>query len=393
MYRSIKTSLSKTSALTAFLGVSMMFSAISFWNYANADTSADQIKPKVSVIADGLSQPWSLAFLPNGDYLVTEKTGRLLRITSKGSSDAPVVISNLPQSQSVGQGGLLDVALHPQFASNKWLYLSMVQASANASDQHQVVVYKAQLHDNKLENVERIFVQQPAINGGRHFGSRLAFDPQGYLYITLGDRGQRDPAQDNTNHIGTVIRLDADGNTPISNPFAEHAQYRPEIFSYGHRNIQGAAINPDTGALWTHEHGPQGGDEINIIETGKNYGWPVITYGVNYGTGTSIGEGARKAGMEQPIHYWDPSIAPSGMTFVEDRGEAVIQEWVGDLLVGALKDQKVVRLAVKGNSVNEVEDLFVNEFGRIRDVKQGPDGAIYLLTDASTGQLIRITDD
>jgi glucose/arabinose dehydrogenase len=232
-----------------------------------------------------------------------------------------------------------------------------------------------------------LFRQTPKTGGGRHFGSRLVFDREGYLYVTLGDRGDRPRAQRLNDHAGSLIRLHDDGRVPADNPFADRKGARPEIFNYGHRNMQGAALHPDTGLLWTHEHGPQGGDEVNVERPGVNYGWPVITYGVNYGIGTPIGEGTAKPGMEQPIHYWVPSIAPSGMAFYTgDR----FPGWRGDLFVGALKDRTLVRLELEGERVVGEERMLRGELGRIRDVRTGPDGYLYLLTDENPGTLARL---
>jgi glucose/arabinose dehydrogenase len=238
-----------------------------------------------------------------------------------------------------------------------------------------------------LQDVEVLFRMQPKDDKARHFGSRLVFDNQGYLFITLGDRGTRDRAQDLRDHAGSLIRLHDDGRIPADNPFVGRDDAEPEIYSYGHRNIQGAALHPRTGRLWTHEHGPQGGDELNIPVAGANYGWPVITYGVNYVVGTKIGDGTHKAGMEQPVHYWVPSIAPSGMTFYEG---APFAAWQGNLFVGSLKFRQLVRLELDGTQVAHEERLLSDVFGRIRDVRQGPDGLLYLLTDADDGRLVRL---
>jgi glucose/arabinose dehydrogenase len=261
------------------------------------------------------------------------------------------------------------------------------------------ILARGRLVGTSLSNVEQIFAQHPKVNSRHHFGSRIVFDNAGYLYLTLGDRGQKGQAQNLENHIGTVIRLHDDGRVPADNPFVGQKGVATEIFSYGHRNQQGAFLHPLTGEVWTHEHGPQGGDELNVIEAGKNYGWPVITYGVNYGSGTKIGEGSAKEGMEQPLYYWVPSIAPSGMTYYDVGGNGAafmsngISAWQGNVLIGSLKFQQLVRLVVDGRSIVAEERMFSGEFGRIRDVKTGPDGAVYLLTDASNGQCIRLTEN
>jgi len=330
----------------------------------------------------GLEQPWSLAFLPDGRMLVTEKAGRL-RIVKDGKLE-PQAVAGLPEVAVHGQGGLLDVALHPRFAENGLLYLSY---AARGADGVGTEVVRARLAGNRLENVQVIFRQSPKGNRGQHFGSRLVFDRAGFLYITLGDRGEMERAQRPDDHAGSVIRLHDDGRVPKDNPFAGKPGWKPEKFTLGHRNQQGAALHPQSGALWTHEHGPQGGDEVNVIRAGANYGWPVITYGVNYGSGTRIGEGSAKPGMAQPIHTWVPSIAPSGMAFYTgDR----FPKWRGDLFVGALKDQMLVRLKLDGEKVVREERLLQGALGRIRDVRAGPDGFLYLLTDESRGALVRL---
>jgi glucose/arabinose dehydrogenase len=283
-----------------------------------------------------------------------------------------------------GQGGLLDVALHPKFTTNRLVYLSYSGGDSNGIGTE---VARGKLVGNRLEDVEVIFRMAPKSKTGHHFGSRLVFDRQGYLYITLGDRGEKSRAQRTGDHAGSVIRLHDDGRVPADNPFVGRQGWQPEKYTLGHRNMQGAARHPESGEVWTHEHGPQGGDEINIIRPGINYGWPVITYGVNYVIGTQIGEGTHKAGMAQPLYYWVPSIAPSGMTFYT--GDK-FPRWRGDLMVGALKDQMLVRLTLNGEKVVSEERLLKNRLGRIRDVSQGPDGYLYLLTDESDGMLVRI---
>jgi len=334
------------------------------------------------VVVDRLEHPWGVAFLPDGDILITERAGRLRRVHNGVLIAEP--IGGLPEIKAGGQGGLLDVVLHPQYAKNGWLYLSY---AASGKGGRGTEVLRAKLQGDRLVQVERIFQLQPKSRTKYHFGSRLIFDRDGYLYITLGDRGDRPRSQKLNDHAGSVIRLHDDGRIPQDNPFVEAKNVRPEIFSYGHRNPQGGAMNPQTGAIWINEHGPQGGDELNIIQPGANYGWPVITYGVNYGTGTSIGEGIAKEGMVQPIRYWVPSIAPSGMAFYS--GDK-IPEWQGDLFIGSLKFQQLVRLKLDGNRVIGEERLLERELGRIRDVRNGPDGYLYLLTDEKNGQLIRL---
>ncbi|MGB5773462.1 MAG: PQQ-dependent sugar dehydrogenase [Sedimenticolaceae bacterium] len=352
--------------------------------FALAALQTEQHRIDIEVIARGLENPWSVAFLPDGGYLVTERPGQLRLVQADGKLvESP--IGGLPTVSARGQGGLLDVALHPEFEKNRWVYLSYAEAGRGGVG---TAVARGRLDGLRLRDTEVLFRLTPKSSGGRHFCSRLVFDQRGYLYITLGDRGDRPRAQDLGDHAGSVIRLHDDGRIPEDNPFVGRRDALPEIYSYGHRNIQGATLDPASGRLWTHEHGPQGGDEINLLEPGVNYGWPVITYGVNYGIGTPIGEGGAKPGMAQPLHYWVPSIAPSGMSFYT--GNA-FPEWRGDLFVGSLKFGLLVRLSLEDGRVVHEERLLQDTLGRIRDVRQGPDGLIYLLTDdADDGQLIRL---
>ena len=333
-------------------------------------------------IATGLEHPWGLAFLPDGRMLVTERPGRL-RVVREGQLE-PLPVQGLPDITARGQGGLLDVALHPNFAGNGLVYFSYAGAGENGVGTE---VARGKLVGSRLENVETIFRIAPKSGTSRHFGSRLVFDRQGFLFITLGDRGEQERAQLPGDHAGSVIRLHDDGRIPADNPFVGKSGWLPGIYSLGHRNIQGAALHPETGLVWTHELGPQGGEEINVIRAGVNYGWPVITYGVNYVIGTRIGEGTHKAGMAQPLYKWVPSIAPSGMAFYS--GDK-FPRWRGNLFVGALKDRMLVRLELDGEKVVNDERLLKNRIGRIRDVCQGPDGNLYLLTDEKNGRLVRL---
>ena len=337
---------------------------------------------RVVKLVEGLEQPWSVAFLPDGRMLVTEKAGRL-RVVSKGVLD-PKPVEGLPEVTVHGQGGLQDVVLHPQFEKNQLIYVSY---SARGSDGVGTELARGRLVGQRLENVQVLFRQTPKGSRGQHFGGRIVFDRAGYVYLTLGDRGEMQRAQRPDDHAGSVIRLHDDGRVPQDNPFLKRHGWKPEKLDLGHRNQQGAALHPKTGLVWTHEHGPQGGDEINVIRPGLNYGWPVITYGANYGTGTRIGEGARKEGMEQPIHYWVPSIAPSGMAFYS--GDK-FPKWNGDLFVGALRDQMLVHLKLDGEKVVSEERLLKGVLGRIRDVRVGPDGYVYLLNDERHGMLARL---
>jgi glucose/arabinose dehydrogenase len=337
---------------------------------------------RVVVLTEGLEHPWSLAFLPDGRWLVTERPGRL-RVVRDGRVD-PRPVEGLPAIAAQGQGGLLDVTLHPRYAETGWVYLSY---AARGEGGIGTEVLRGRLRENRLDDVEVIFRMQPKSGAGRHFGCRLVFDRTGYLYVTLGDRGEQDRAQDLTDHRGTIVRLHDDGRVPVDNPFRDRPGARPEIFTYGNRNVQGAALHPATGVLWAHEHGPQGGDEVNVIRAGTNYGWPVITYGRNYGTGTRIGEGTHKAGMAQPVHVWVPSIAPSGMAFYQG---SRFPGWRGSLFVGALVSRLLVRLELDGERVAREERLLQDVLGRIRDVRAGPDGFLYLVTDESPGVVARL---
>jgi glucose/arabinose dehydrogenase len=320
-------------------------------------------------LVEDLEQPWSLAFLPDGRMLVTEKAGRL-RIVSNGRLE-PQPVAGLPQVTVHGQGGLHDVAVHP---ANGFVYLAF---AASGNDGVGTELARGRLKGNRLEDLQVLFRQTPKGTRGQHFGGRIVLD-RGFVYLTLGDRGEMGRAQRPDDHAGSVIRMHDDGRVPADNPFAGRPGWKPEKLTLGNRNMQGAALHPQTGVLWVHEHGPQGGDEINIVRAGANYGWPVITYGVNYGIGTRIGEGTAKPGMEQPIHYWVPSIAPSGMAFYA--GER-FPRWKGSLFVGALRARMLVRLELEGEKVVREERLLQSALGRVRDVRAGPDGLIYLLTD------------
>lgn len=339
---------------------------------------------KLVVLAGGLDHPWGLAFLPDGRWLVTERAGRLRTVSAGGELGPP--LQGLPEVDARAQGGLLDVALDPKFADNRWVYWSYAEPGPGRSNGSSVA--RGRLAGDRLEDVQVIFRQAPKLASTAHFGSRLAFARDGRLFITTGDRlFHRDLVQKLDNLIGKIVRIEADGQIPPDNPYVKTAGARPEIWSVGHRNPQGAALHPLTGQLWTHEHGPEGGDEVNVIEAGHNYGWPVITYGVDYGSGKKIGEGTAKPGMEQPVTYWVPSIGPSGMAFLtSDRYPG----WKGSLFVGALRGQMLVRLELDGKRVVKEERLPLNEVGRIRDVRQGPDGWLYLLTDHADGRLLRV---
>lgn len=343
----------------------------------------ETVTVNVEEVKSGFDHPWGMAELPNGDILITERNGTLKRLTPNGLT---VNILGVPKGvYQQGQGGLFDIALAPDFPATGTLYLSY--AAEDERGQAGTEVLKATLSQDVLINSKVIFTALPKRGGTRHFGSRLLVT-QAHLYITLGDRGHRDRAQFITDHLGSLVRLNLDGSLPVDNPFSAHDAKKPEIFSYGHRNVQGITLDNNGSTVWAHEHGPQGGDELNIIEKGVNYGWPIITYGVNYGLGTQIGEGTAKEGMQQPVYYWDPSIAPSGMIMVNsDR----FPMWQGNLLLGSLKFGLLVRLTLEDGSVVSEERLFDGQFGRIRDVIQANDGSILLLTDKRNGSLLKIT--
>lgn len=337
----------------------------------------------VSTLTRGLENPWSMVFLPDGRMLVTERAGRM-RILDKQFKLDPKPIEGLPDIVARGQGGLFDVVLHPDFLSNGWIYWSY---NAPGPGGWGTALARGKLQGHQMIDVQVLFSMEPKTRSGQHFGGRIVFDKAGYLFLTLGDRGDKERAQSLNDHAGSVLRLHDDGRIPYDNPFANKSEAKPEKWTLGNRNIQGAAIHPQTGELWTHEHGPQGGDEINVLLAGRNYGWPVITHGVNYGLGTKIGEGQVKSGMEQASYIWVPSIAPSGMAFV--KGDK-FTNWQGNMLVGALRDQSLVRLELDGKKVLREERMLKGQIGRIRDVRMGPDELIYLLTDASDGALLRL---
>ena len=340
----------------------------------------------VETIARGLDHPWALAFLPDGKMLVTERPGRLRIVARDGSISPPV--SGVPQVRASGQGGLHDVVLDRDFASNRTIYFCFAEPASGGG---RTALARARFTDGeaaRLDDVKVIFRQEGPLSSGNHFGCRIVQGRDGNLWLTMGDHfTYRDEAQNLANHLGKIVRMMPDGAVPRDNPFVGRNDARPEIWSYGHRNSQGAALHPQTGKLWEHEHGPRGGDEVNIPLAGKNYGWPVIGYGVDY-SGAKIHEATAKAGMEQPVKYWVPSIAPSGMAFYT--GD-LFPRWKGNLFVGALAGQLLVRLELDGEKVTKEERLLGNLNARIRDVRQGPDGALWLATDSSDGRIIRVT--
>jgi glucose/arabinose dehydrogenase len=331
-------------------------------------------------VARGLEHPWGLAFLPDGRMLVTERAGRLRVVGREGALSEP--LEGVPQVRAGGQGGLLDVALSPSFAQDRLVYLSFSEPGDGGAG---TAVARGRLGPRGLEGTQTIWRQQPKAGSGIHWGSRLVFRADGTLFVTLGDRGARDYAQDLATTIGKVVRINPDGTVPRDNPFVGRDGVRPEIWSYGHRNVQGATLDA-RGQLWTVEHGARGGDELNNPQAGRNYGWPVITYGVDY-SGARIGTGTARSGMEQPIYYWDPVIAPSGATFYTGTAFA---DWRGDLLVGSLNPGGLVRLRLTDNRVTSESHYVIDPGERIRNVRQGPDDLIYLLTDNPRGRLLRL---
>ena len=332
-------------------------------------------------VAEGLEHPWALAFLPDGRMLVTERPGRL-RIVADGRL-LPEPVAGVPAVWAEGQGGLLDVALHPDFADNGLVYLSY--ASPDDDDEAATAVARGRLAGTRLEGVEEIYVALPRDDGDRHFGSRLLF-ADGFLFVSAGERGEPDRAQELGDPAGAILRLYDDGRVPVDNPFAARADARPEIYSYGHRNPQGLAREAATGRIYAVEHGPKGGDELNLIAPGVNYGWPVITHGKSY-MGFKIGEGTHKDGMAQPVHHWVPSISPSGLTIYDgDRFPA----WRGSVFAGALSGELLVRLELADGRAAVEERMLEDLEERIRDVRQGPDGLLYLLTDDPEGMLLRL---
>jgi len=336
---------------------------------------------RVVTVARGLENPWGFAFLPDGRILVSERPGRLRLVAPDGTLSPP--LDNVPAVYHRGQGGLLDIALDPDFARSRRVYFTFAEPGEGGAG---TALATARLAETRLEDVSVLFRQQPKAAGGNHFGSRVVVGRDGMLWLGLGERYQRDEAQNLANDLGKVIRIARDGSIPANNPFVGRAGIRPEIWSYGHRNIQGMTLHPQTGIVWLHEHGPRGGDEINIPERGHNYGWPVITYGIDY-SGARIGIGNAAPGMEQPLLQWTPSIAPSGMAFYTGRK---IPAWTGNLFVGSLKFGSLYRVALDGTRVVAQEQLLTELGENIRDVRDGPDGYLYLATDNPDGRILRV---
>ena len=367
--------------LIGFLISSTLFLA-SASAFSQTFTSEDY-KLTVTTVAEGLEYPWGMDFLPNDMMIVTERAGRVRTVSNQGQLSAP--LKGVPKVVNNGQGGMLDVTLDPEFAKNNLIYVSYSEPGKGGSGTA-VARAKLDIEHNRLEDLQVIFRQHPKSHGPHHYGSRLVFARDGTLFITIGERGELDRAQDFSINRGQVIRIHSDGSIPDDNPFIGRKGYRPEVWSYGHRNPQGAALHPLTSNLWTVEHGARGGDEVNIPKPGKNYGWPTIAYGKHY-SGGKIGLGTHKAGMEQPVYYWDPSIAPSGMDFYSGN---LFSKWKGNLIVGALKFRLLTRLVLDGEKVTREERLLEGLGERIRQVRQGPDGYIYLLTDSNEGRVLRL---
>lgn len=375
--------------LTSIFSFVIAISAVSYFSYEilfNNTVVADNPQNiKVTNLSQELEHPWGMTFLPNGDLLITERPGRL-RLFKDGKLLQESIVG-LPEIIPNGQGGLLDVVLHPDFTNNQLVYLSL---AANKGKLYSTSVIRGKLNGMQLENVETIFSATPRTKPGYHFGSRLVFANDGSLYISHGDRGNREDAQDLKSHAGALIRIYDDGSIPEDNPFFNDSNVLPEIYNYGHRNMQGMAKHPETGEIWSIEHGPKGGDELNRETPATNYGWPVITYGKNYGIGTKIGEGTHKEGMQQPVHYWVPSIGPSGLLFYT--GD-MFKAWQGSLLTGSLIFKELVKLDLdaSGKIINE-ERLLKGKLGRVRDIEQANDGSLYIITDESDGKLIRLNN-
>ncbi len=360
--------------------------SVIFLTVFNSCVDADQVFTSkkhsfvIETVIEGLEHPWSVDFLPDGRIILTERPGRL-RVFENGNLS---LVKGLPAIKAEAQGGLLDIALDPDFINNQKIYFSY-----SGQDETGVgtEVASAKLVGNELKELKILFKALPKSRGGYHFGSRLLINKAGNLFITLGERGDKQRAQDINDHAGSLIRINTDGSVPQDNPFINNPDAKPEIYTYGNRNMQGIAMHPDTDEVWTIEHGPQGGDELNLMKPGVNYGWPVITYGVEYVIGTQIGEGTHKDGMAQPVHYWVPSIAASSLLFYQ--GDK-FPNWKGNVFVSSLVFGQLARLEMEGNKVINEERLISGKYGRVREVQQGPDGYIYFISDDSKGKLLRL---
>lgn len=347
-------------------------------------SAADDNGYELETVVEGIDIPWGMVWLPNGDMLVTNRQGELYRVA--GGTGKPTPIGGIPPVHANGQGGLLDIELHPDYATDpasRWVYLSLSSEKGEGKGSHTAII-RGRLDGNRLLEIEQLYKADPNSRSGRHYGSRIEFDGNGYLFFSIGERGQRDVnPQDITRDGGKVYRLHDDGRVPDDNPFVDTEGAKQAIYSYGHRNPQGMALNTATGQIWIHEHGPRGGDEVNIVKPGANYGWPILSYGINY-SGSEFAEGTEREGYESPIWYWDPSIAPSGMTFVTSDK---YPDWQGNLLVGSLKFSYLVLCQVEGDSIGEADILFEG-VGRVRNVRQGPDGFLYVATTGNGIQRI-----
>lgn len=375
-----------TRSLLCFLPAIAVFTFISCSTPTSETTkpigavvNSEKQKFIVDTITTALKSPWGMAFLPDGRALVTEKAGEI-RIIKDGKL-LEDKITGVPAVFANGQGGLMDIQLHPDYAKNGWIYLSYAKPQGEEGG---TVIARAKLEGNALTNLEELFQALPISSSGAHFGSRISFDGKGYMFFTSGERGKKENAQDLGNHLGKVLRLHDDGKIPADNPFVNTAGAKPEIWSYGHRNLQGLYYDKETETLWNHEHGPKGGDELNRVQKGKNYGWPVITYGINY-DGTPITDVTEKEGMEQPVRYWVPSIAPCGLTMVTSNR---YPNWKGNFLVGALAFQLVARVELADGKFVKEERL-LEKIGRVRAVVQSPDGYIYVATE-NPGKIVRL---
>ena len=351
---------------------------------ASEIVESESAKIKVDTMVRGLNHPWGMAFIPGNGILITERVGNM-RLIRGGKISKP--ISGLPKIVAKGQGGLLDVAVDPDFKSTSRIFFTFSRPGAGGSSTAVASAVLSMSGRPRLSGLRIIFTMNKMTSSTRHYGSRIAFAADKSMFITLGERGDRKRAQDPMDHAGSVIHINRDGSIPNNNPYIGSKNEQPELWSIGHRNPQGAAVHPDTGELWIVEHGAKGCDELNIPKAGKNYGWPVISYGKHY-SGLKIGVGTKAPGMEQPVHYWDPSIAPSGLAFYKGNR---FKNWKGNLFVGALKHQKLVRLILKNNRIIREENLLEGQYGRIRDVRSGPHGALWLLTDERNGKLLRLT--
>ncbi|MFW5976161.1 MAG: PQQ-dependent sugar dehydrogenase [Alkalispirochaetaceae bacterium] len=366
------------------LGLTLLTASVGAEVYTDDTLVTDTIRSeeeqfRVRRLVGGLEHPWSVAFLPSGEFLITERPGRLILVEGDGVS----TVEGLPEIAAIGQGGLLDLALDPEFEENRTLYFTY---SSREESGFGTRLARGELRGSRLRNVEVLFQMESGGGAGHHFGSRVVVGPDGALYMSIGDRGDRLRAQDPEDHAGKVLRIGPDGDVPRDNPFLHRRDARPELFTLGNRNIQGMTVHPESGEIWSHEHGPRGGDEVNILRPGVNYGWPEVTYGREY-SGGEIGQGARASGFREPLLHWTPSIAPSGMVFY--RGEA-FADWEGDLFVGALAGRHLRRVELRSDRPVSQEELLSGTLGRIRDVRVGPDGLLYLLTDADNGGLFRL---